>query len=98
MTTAIVSGARTPFGRLGGALASLPAPPPGAVASRAALARGGVDGGQVDEVVMGMVLQAGAGQIPSRQATMAAGLGVGGDGELRVLHPDAGEDRRRRRL
>ena len=77
MATAIVSGARTPFGRLGGALASVPATALGAVAIRAALARGGVDGGQVDEVVMGMVLQAGAGQIPSRQATMAAGLGVG---------------------
>jgi acetyl-CoA C-acetyltransferase len=76
VTTAIVSGARTPFGKLGGALAAVAATELGAVAVRAALERGGIDGGQVDEVILGMVLQAGAGQIPSRQASMGAGLGV----------------------
>jgi acetyl-CoA C-acetyltransferase len=75
--TAIVAGARTPFGKLGGALSSLPATTLGALAVRAALERAGVDGDNVDDVILGMVLQAGAGQIPSRQATMAAGLGVG---------------------
>jgi acetyl-CoA C-acetyltransferase len=76
VTTAIVSGARTPFGKLGGALAAVAATELGAVAVRAALERAGIDGGQVDEVILGMVLQAGAGQIPSRQASMGAGLGV----------------------
>jgi acetyl-CoA C-acetyltransferase len=76
MATAIVAGARTPFGKLGGALAPLTATALGAVALRAALARARVEAAAVDEVVLGMVLQAGAGQIPSRQATMAAGMPV----------------------
>lgn len=75
--TAIVSGARTPFGKLGGALAAVGATQLGATAVRAAVARAGLVPGQVDAAILGMVLQAGAGQIPSRQATMAAGLPVG---------------------
>ncbi|MCL6596012.1 MAG: acetyl-CoA C-acetyltransferase [Firmicutes bacterium] len=74
---AIVSGARTPFGKLGGALSSASAVELGTAAVRAALARGDVAPEQVDGVVMGMVLQAGAGQIPSRQVSMAAGMPVG---------------------
>jgi len=74
LATAIVGGARTPFGRLGGALSALPAAQLGTHVVRAALGRAGVDPGQVDEVVMGMVLQAGAGQVPSRQVSVAAGL------------------------
>jgi acetyl-CoA C-acetyltransferase len=70
----IVSGARTPMGRLLGNLKDLPATRLGAAAIQAALARGGVAPTQVQYVIMGQVLQAGAGQIPARQA--AAGAGV----------------------
>ncbi len=70
----ILSGARTPFGRFRGALASLRAVDLGAVAIREALARGGVDPGAVDYVIMGHVLQAGQGQITARQAAIAAGI------------------------
>ncbi|WP_018133030.1 acetyl-CoA C-acetyltransferase [Effusibacillus pohliae] len=72
--TVIVSAARTPFGRFGGALAPLSAVELGAVAIRGALERAGVSPDQVEEVLMGMVLQGGAGQIPSRQAAVKAGL------------------------
>ncbi|HLI56717.1 MAG TPA: acetyl-CoA C-acyltransferase, partial [Actinomycetota bacterium] len=72
----IVSYARTPIGKLGGALSTLPACELGAVAIRAALERGGVDPAQVEHVVMGEVLQAGAGQNPARQAAVAAGIGM----------------------
>ncbi|MDI3317641.1 MAG: acetyl-CoA C-acetyltransferase [Bacillota bacterium] len=72
--TVILSGARTPFGRFGGALRDVPAVELGAVAIRGALERGGARGEQVDYVFMGMVLQAGAGQIPSRQAAWRAGI------------------------
>lgn len=71
---AIISYARTPFGRLMGGLASLPATQLGGHAIAAALERGGVSHDQVEHVIMGQVLQAGAGQIPSRQASFAAGL------------------------
>ncbi|KYP81241.1 beta-ketoacyl synthase N-terminal-like domain-containing protein [Ferroacidibacillus organovorans] len=74
MNTVIVSGARTPFGKLGGALAGVTAVELGAVALREALLRGGVAPEEVEEVVMGMVLQGGAGQIPSRQALRLAGM------------------------
>ncbi|GIM45764.1 acetyl-CoA acetyltransferase [Collibacillus ludicampi] len=70
----IVSTARTPFGRFGGHLAPLSAVSLGATAIRGALERADVSPEQVDEVIMGMVLQGGAGQIPSRQAAIQAGL------------------------
>lgn len=70
----IVSGARTPFGRLQGALSSLPAPQLGAEAIKGALAKGGVPADAVDYVVMGQVLGAGVGQMPARQAMLAAGI------------------------
>lgn len=72
--TVIVSAARTPFGRLGGCLKPLPATKLGGIAIAEALNRAGLDGALVDNVIMGMVLQGGAGQIPSRQATREAGL------------------------
>src|SRR5437763_6719712 len=70
----IVGGARTPVGRLLGALASKPASELGGVAIAAALNRAGVAPDQVDYVIMGQVLQAGAGQIPARQAAVKAGI------------------------
>jgi len=72
----IVGSARTPMGRFGGALAGLDAVELGAVAVRGALARAGVDAASVDRVLLGHVLQAGAGQNPARQAAIAAGLGM----------------------
>jgi acetyl-CoA C-acetyltransferase len=76
MTTVIVSGARTPMGRLLGNLKDFPATALGAVAIRAALARGGVSPDQVQYVIMGQVLPAGAGQIPARQAAVGAGISM----------------------
>jgi acetyl-CoA C-acetyltransferase len=70
----IVSFARTPIGKLSGALASLSAMDLGGVAIRGALDRGGVEPEQVDYVVMGQVLQAGQGQISARQAAASAGI------------------------
>jgi acetyl-CoA C-acetyltransferase len=70
----ILSTARTPFGKLGGALAGYPATELGAVAIRAALQRAGVEPAEVDYVIMGQVLQAGAGQAPARQAAVRAGI------------------------
>jgi acetyl-CoA C-acetyltransferase len=72
----IASAARTPVGSFNGALSSLPAHELGAVAIRAALERAGVDAADVDEVVLGQVLQAGAGQGPARQASIKAGIPV----------------------
>ena len=72
--TVILSAARTPIGKLGGGLASLDATELGGRAIAAALERAEVDGGQVDHVVMGQVLQAGQGQIPSRQAQITGGI------------------------
>lgn len=72
--TVIISGVRTPFGKFGGALGSLTASQLGGIAIKGALNRAGIDGSQVDEVIMGNVLQAGQGQIPSRQASRHAGL------------------------
>ncbi|PWI57949.1 acetyl-CoA C-acetyltransferase [Sulfoacidibacillus thermotolerans] len=74
MRSVIVSAARTPFGKFGGALASMKAVDLGGIVIQEALARAGVDPASVDEVIMGMVLQGGAGQIPSRQAARIAGL------------------------
>ena len=70
----ILGAARTPFCKLGGGLARVPAVELGARAIRAALDRSGVPDGDVGYVIMGQVLQAGVGQIPSRQALIAAGL------------------------
>ena len=72
--TVILSTARTPVGKLGGALASVDATELGAAAIRAALERAEVSGEQVQHIVMGQVLQAGQGQIPSRQAQIKAGV------------------------
>jgi acetyl-CoA C-acetyltransferase len=73
-SSVIVAGARTPIGRVGGGLASLAAVDLGAAAIREALARTGLEGAQVDYVIMGHVLQAGTGQITARQAAIAAGI------------------------
>jgi acetyl-CoA C-acetyltransferase len=70
----ILSTARTPFGKMGGALAPLPATELGGEAITAALERSGVDAEQVEQVAYGQVLQAGQGQIPSRQAQIKAGI------------------------
>jgi acetyl-CoA C-acetyltransferase len=74
MTSVIISGARTPMGRLLGNLKNLPATTLGGHAIAAALERGGVNPEQVEYVIMGQVLQAGAGQISARQAAVAAGI------------------------
>jgi len=73
-STVVVGYARTPFGRFLGALQDIPAVELGALAVKEALLRSGVSGEDVDNVLLGMVVQAGAGQIPSRQATIKAGL------------------------
>ncbi len=70
----ILSAARTPIGSFLGKLSTLPAPALGAVAIRAALERSGVRPEQVEQVVFGNVLQAGIGQAPARQASLAAGI------------------------
>ena len=72
--TVIVGGVRTPFGKFGGGLSSLTASELGGIAIKEVLERSGVAFDQVDEVIMGNVLQAGQGQIPSRQAARQAGL------------------------
>jgi acetyl-CoA C-acetyltransferase len=70
----IASAARTPVGSFNGAFASLPAHALGTVAIKAALERAGVKAEEVDEVILGQILTAGAGQNPARQAAMAAGI------------------------
>ncbi|MGH6909992.1 MAG: acetyl-CoA C-acetyltransferase, partial [Phenylobacterium sp.] len=70
----IVSAARTPVGSFNGALASLPAHELGKIAIMAAVERAGIAAADVDEVIMGQVLQAGAGQGPARQASINAGI------------------------
>jgi acetyl-CoA C-acetyltransferase len=72
--TVILGAARTPIGKMGGGLSTLDATELGAVAIEAALERAGVEPEQVQHVVMGQVLQAGQGQIPSRQAQIKAGI------------------------
>ncbi|SBT46612.1 acetyl-CoA C-acetyltransferase [Micromonospora auratinigra] len=74
MASVIVSGARTPMGRLLGNLKDLPATKLGGIAIKAALERAGVAPDQVQYVIMGQVLQAGTGQIPARQAAVEAGI------------------------
>jgi acetyl-CoA C-acetyltransferase len=75
MKTVILEGARTPFGKFGGALSSLTASDLGGIAIKAALEKANVQPTDVDEVIMGTVLQAGQGQIPSRQAATKGGVG-----------------------
>ena len=70
----IVSAARTPVGRFMGGLASFPATRLGALAVREAVKRAGIDAAQIDEVLLGQVVTAGAGQAPARQAAIFAGL------------------------
>ena len=70
----IVSAARTPFGKFGGGLKTLKAVDLGGLAIKEALRRAGIQGGQVDEVIMGMVVPAGQGQIPGRQASIKGGI------------------------
>src|SRR6476619_2228447 len=74
--TVILSAARTPIGKLGGGLSTLPATHLGGIAIREALERADVAPEQVQHVVMGQVLQAGTGQIPSRQAQIEAGIPI----------------------
>ncbi len=73
-TAVIVSAARTPIGRFLGGLAPLSAPQLGAEAIREAVRRAGIDGEEVEEVILGHVVQGGVGQAPARQAALASGL------------------------
>jgi acetyl-CoA C-acetyltransferase len=72
--TVILGAARTPFGKMGGALSTLDATELGGIAIKAALERSEVAPDQVQHVVFGQVLQAGQGQIPSRQAQIKGGI------------------------
>ena len=73
-TPVIVAAARTPVGKFLGGLSTLRAPELGAAAIKAALERSGVPGDQIDEVIMGNVVQGGVGQAPARQAALLAGV------------------------
>ena len=70
----LVAAARTPFGKLGGGLATLTAPELGASVIKEVLSRAAVEGDAIDQVIMGTVITAGIGQIPARQAAIKAGL------------------------
>ena len=72
--TVILGAARTPFGKFGGALSPLSAPELGGAAIRGAIDRSGVEDGEIQHSIFGIVVQAGIGQIPSRQANFHAGL------------------------
>lgn len=74
--TCIVSAVRTPFGAFGGSLSKMQATDLGALVIKEAVKRAEIDGAMVENVIMGMVVQAGAGQVPSRQASIRAGLPV----------------------
>lgn len=74
MGTVILGGARTPFGKMSGALASKSAVELGVIAARAAIERAGIADGDIDHVIMGHVLQGGAGQNPARQVGLNSGL------------------------
>ena len=76
MRSVIVSAVRTPFGKLGGGLKDLEATELGSIAIRNALDRVGLENEEVEYVVMGQVLQGGAGQAPARQAAIGAGLPI----------------------
>jgi acetyl-CoA C-acetyltransferase len=73
----ILSAARTPIGKFGGGLSTVPATELGATAIRAAVERSGIAPEKVDEAIMGQVIQAGAGQAPARQAALKGGLPEG---------------------
>ena len=73
-TVVIVSAARTPIGSLGGSLARISAPQLGQLVIRDVIRRAGISVEQIDEVIMGQVLQAGCGQNPARQAAISAGI------------------------
>merc|ERR1712216_315044 len=70
----IIAAGRTAIGSFGGSLASVPAPALGAAVIGGLLQRASIEGSQVDEVIMGQILAAGAGQNPARQASLGAGL------------------------
>jgi len=74
VSAVILGAARTPIGAFLGSLAPLSAPKLGSIAIKCALERAGIDPGQVDEVFMGNVVQAGVGQAPARQAALGAGI------------------------
>src|SRR5258706_14778472 len=74
MNIVVVAATRTPLGAFQGALAGVPAPRLGATAIKGALAQANVAPGDVSDVIMGNVLQAGLGQAPARQAAIHAGL------------------------
>lgn len=74
LTPVLVSAVRTPIGRFLGGLAPLPGPALGALVVEAAMTRAGVDPGELDEVILGNVVQAGAGQAPARQAAISGGV------------------------
>ncbi len=76
MGSVIAAGARTAIGRFGGGLSPLPAVELGGIAIRSAIERAGIAPGEVDYVIMGQVLQAGAGQITARQAAVHAGVPI----------------------
>src|SRR2546421_10311129 len=80
----IVSAVRTPFGKLNGGLVAYPATELGAIAIRAGLERVGLEGREVDYVIMGQVLQAGAGQAPARQAAVGAGGPIDGPSDTGI--------------
>ncbi|MEI7548971.1 MAG: acetyl-CoA C-acetyltransferase [Actinomycetes bacterium] len=73
-TSVIVAGARTPMGRFNGSLKGFSATDLGGIAIKGALAKAGISGDQVDYVILGQVLQAGAGQAPPRQAAVKGGI------------------------
>src|SRR3989337_2322487 len=73
-TVYIVSAVRTPMGSFGGVLKDIPAPMLGAIAIKEAVVRAGIQPGDVDEVLMGCVIQSNLGQAPARQAAKFAGL------------------------
>ncbi len=72
--TVVISAARTPFGKLGGALKPLNAVQLGGIAMQEAVNRAEIDGSEIENVIFGQVLQGGCGQVPSRQASRMAGL------------------------
>src|SRR5262245_23950275 len=73
-SSVILGSARTPVGKMGGALSSVDAPELGGIAIQGALERSGVAPEQIQQVIFGQVLQAGQGQIPSRQAQIKGGI------------------------
>ena len=70
----ILSAARTPIGKFQGSLSSIPATRLGALAVEAAIKRAGIDPAEIEEVILGNVVQAGVGQAPARQAGVWAGI------------------------